>query len=214
MSSVAEAWLRVRDDVATYGRGRAEVVAVTKSQPAPIVLEVVRSGCLRIGENYARELADKSAVLPADVEVHFIGRLQTNKVRLVAPMVSLWQTVDRPSLVDEIARRAPGADVLIQVGLTTDPGKGGCGESDLDELLERSRSAGLSVRGLMTVGPTSADIVETRRVFAETRRLAETRGLRELSMGMSADWRIGIDEGSTLVRIGTAIFGERPPTAR
>ena len=211
MPSVADAWRRIDTEVSERSGGRSRVVAVSKSQPLESIIEVTAAGCRRIGENYAQELAGKRPGLPDGVEIHFIGQLQTNKVRLVAGMVSLWHTVDRPSLVLEIAKRAPGAEVLLQVDLTGEPGKGGCSESELDPLLEMAGANGLAVRGLMTVGPTSADIDETRRVFAATRRLAESRGLPELSMGMSADWPIGVDEGSTLVRIGTAIFGHRPP---
>ena len=213
MPSVADAWRRIDDEVAARSQGRTAVVAVSKAQSIEAIDEVVRAGCRRIGENYAQELVGKRPRLPGGVEVHFIGQLQTNKVRLVADAVSLWQTVDRPGLVHEIAKRAPGASVLIQVDLTDEPGKGGCSESDVDVLLDLARSKGLSVRGLMTVGPTSGDIATTRRVFAATRRLADSRGLPEVSMGMSADWTIGVDEGSTLVRIGTAIFGHRPPAS-
>lgn len=203
----------MNDEVATRSAGRTAVVAVSKAQPVEAIDEVVRAGCRRIGENYAQELVGKRPRLPDGVEVHFIGQLQTNKVRLVADVVSLWHTVDRPGLVHEIAKRAPGSAVLIQVDLTDEPGKGGCPESEVDGLLDLGRSSGLSVRGLMTVGPTSGDVATTRRVFAATRRLADSRGLPEVSMGMSADWRIGVDEGSTLVRLGTAIFGHRPPVS-
>lgn len=164
-----------------------------------------------IGENYAQELLGKRSVaVDAGVAIHFVGRLQTNKVRLVADAVSVWETIDRGALVDEIARRAPGATVLIQVDPTDAPGKGGCPPDEVPALLARARSADLVVDGLMTVGPTSGGPEAARAGFRIVRRLADELGLSTCSMGMTDDLEVAIEEGSTRVRVGTALFGPRP----
>ena len=164
-----------------------------------------------IGENYAQELLGKQAVAAdAGVAIHFVGRLQSNKVRLVAEAVSVWESVDRPSLVDEIAHRAPGATVLIQVNATGEPGKGGCRPADAGRLVERARAAGLVVDGLMTIGPTEGGPEAARPAFGTVRRLVEELDLTTCSMGMTDDLEIAVEEGTTRVRLGTALFGPRP----
>jgi pyridoxal phosphate enzyme (YggS family) len=165
-----------------------------------------------IGENYAQELLEKRAVADdAGLAIHFIGRLQSNKVRLVADAVAVWETVDRPALVDEIARRAPGATVLIQVNATGEPNKGGCPPDDIRALLEQARSAGLAVDGLMTVGPTEGGAEAARPAFRVVRSLVDELGLATCSMGMTDDLEVAVEEGTTRVRLGTALFGPRPP---
>lgn len=192
-------------------RGPVAVCAVTKGFGADTVSLAHRLGCDAIGENYAQEtLAKIAATGSTHPPVHFIGRLQTNKVKALAAVVDVWQSVDRPALVDEIAKRAPGAKVFIQVNATGEPDKGGCAVSDTAALVERARAAGLLVLGLMTVGPTTPDPQRSRETFAVVRRLADQLGLEGCSMGMSGDVDIALAEGSTLVRVGTALFGERP----
>jgi uncharacterized pyridoxal phosphate-containing UPF0001 family protein len=144
-------------------------------------------------------------------EVHFIGRLQTNKVRLVADLVDVWASLDRASVVDEVAKRVPSARVLIQVDTTADPGKGGCPVADVPALVARARDRGLAVEGLMTVGPTGAPAEAARAGFRQVRKLVDDLDLEVCSMGMSGDLVVAVEEGSTEVRIGTALFGPRPP---
>jgi PLP dependent protein len=164
-----------------------------------------------IGENYAQELLGKrSAAVAGGAAIHFIGRLQSNKVRLVADAVAVWETVDRPSLVEEVARRAPGATVLIQVNATAEPAKGGCPPDEVGALLERARSAGLAVDGLMTIGPTEGGPEAARPAFRLVRQLVDELGLVTCSMGMTDDLEIAVEEGTTRVRLGTALFGPRP----
>lgn len=192
-------------------RGPVVLCAVTKGFGADAVTLAHRLGCDAVGENYAQETVAKIGETgSAHPPVHFIGRLQTNKVKALAAVVDVWQSVDRPALVDEIAKRAPGAKVFIQVNATGEPDKGGCAVSDTAALVERARAAGLSVLGLMTVGPTTPDPQRTRETFAAVRRLADELGLEGCSMGMSGDVDIALAEGTTLVRVGTALFGERP----
>jgi pyridoxal phosphate enzyme (YggS family) len=189
-----------------------EVVAVTKGFGSDAVAAAVDAGCTMIGENYAQELRAKMTDLPAQVRrprVHFIGRLQSNKVRQLAALVDVWESVDRDRLLDEIARRCPGATVLLQVNSTGEAGKGGCPPLEVEALAARARSQGLDLDGLMTVGPTDGDPVATRRAFELTRRLTDDLGVPTCSMGMSADLELAVESGSTRVRVGTALFGDR-----
>jgi PLP dependent protein len=164
-----------------------------------------------IGENYAQELlAKRPTAVAAGVAVHFIGRLQSNKVRLVADTVSVWESIDRPALVDEVARRAPGATVLLQVNTTGEEDKGGCLPDDVAGLLARATAAGLVVDGLMTVGPTEGGAEAARAGFRLVRGLVDELGLRTCSMGMTDDLAVAVEEGTTRVRLGTALFGPRP----
>lgn len=199
----------MRDRIARAGGGdEVSIVAVTKSFGSDAVEAALAAGCRSIGENYAQELVAKRDVLSA-AEVHFIGQLQTNKVRQVAGLVDVYETVDRRRLADEIAKRDPGANVLVQVDTTDEPGKGGVPLADLDELVEHVRSAGLDLIGLMTVGPTVGGPAAAARGFSQVRAAVDRLGLSVCSMGMTSDLEVAVAEGSTQVRVGTAIFGER-----
>jgi PLP dependent protein len=193
---------------------RVTVIAVTKAFGVEAVRAAVAAGCRDIGENYAQELVDKMREYGDHDRptVHFIGRLQSNKVKMLAPVVDVWQSVDRASLVDEIARRAPGARIFVQVNATGEADKGGCDPGLVPELVETARARGLRVEGLMVVGPTDGDSQRTAAAFATVAALAREVGVSELSMGMSDDLDLALDAGSTMVRIGSAIFGGRPPT--
>jgi len=190
---------------------RVAVVGVTKGFGADAVTAAVAAGCDAIGENYAQELLDKRAAIERlGPEVHFIGRLQRNKVRQLAGLVDVWCSLDRASAIDEVAKRAPGGRVLIQVDTTGDPGKGGCDVGETAALVDRATERGLIVRGLMTVGPTGGDSEAARSGFRRVRALVDDLGLDECSMGMSGDLVVAVEEGSTEVRVGTALFGPRP----
>lgn len=218
-AEVAERLAEARGRIAASGGeasgGRqVRVVAVTKTFGPDAMRAALAAGCDAVGENYAQELVAKMAAFGPDEprpEVHFIGRLQSNKVRSLAPLVDVWQSVDRASVVREIARHAPGARILVQVNATDEPGKGGCAPDDVRELVGAARAAGLEVLGLMTVGPTDGDPDVTREAFATTRRLCDQLGLEVCSMGMTHDLEIAVEEGATMVRLGTALFGSRRP---
>ena len=188
------------------------VVGVTKGFGADAIVAAVAAGCEAIGENYAQELLDKRATIERlGPEVHFIGRLQRNKVRHLAGLVDVWCSLDRAAAIDEVAKRAPGGRVLIQVDTTGDPAKGGCDVGEVAALVDRATERGLIVRGLMTVGPTEGDSETARPGFRRVRALVDDLGLDECSMGMSGDLVVAVEEGSTEVRVGTALFGARPP---
>ena len=199
---------------AVVGEGRAAdiaVLAVTKTFGPDVVQAAMAAGCRAVGENYAQELAAKFGDLEPRPEVHFIGQLQTNKVRLVAPFVAVYETVDRSSLAAEIAKRAPGARVLVQVDTSNEPGKGGCPVADVAALVDTCRGLGLHIEGLMTVGPTEGGPEAARPGFRKVRQLVDALGLTVCSMGMSDDLEVAVSEGSTEVRVGSALFGSRPP---
>jgi pyridoxal phosphate enzyme (YggS family) len=203
----------VQRRIAGSGGRDVTVVAVTKGFGPDAIECAVAAGCIHVGENYAQELLSKRDAA-ASASVHFIGRLQTNKVRSIADVVDVWETVDRGSVVDELARRAPGARVLLQLNATGEADKGGCPVDEVDGLFEHARAAGLEVLGLMTVGPTEGGPEAARPAFRTVRRRCDDLGLTVCSMGMSDDLEVAVAEGSTEVRVGTALFGRRPPHAR
>ncbi len=227
--SVADALAQVRERIASAAReagrspGSVDLLAVSKGQDASRVREAYAAGQRRFGENYAQELAAKATALAdlADIEWHFIGHLQRNKVKDVVPRARLVETVDRVDLAREIDKRAttPIA-ILIEVNVGGEAQKSGCAPSDLAALC---RAIGdlpnLRLRGLMTVPPAVDDARDARPFFARLREAAaelRAAGLDpgpELSMGMSSDFEEAIAEGATLVRVGTAIFGARPAKA-
>jgi PLP dependent protein len=205
--------LRARiDGVERPWSHRVAVVGVTKGFGAEAIDAAVAGGCDAIGENYAQELLDKRGTIERlRPEVHFIGQLQRNKVRQLAGLVDVWSSLDRASVIDEVAKRVPGAHVLVQVDTSGDPAKGGCDVADVPALVDRAIERGLVVRGLMTVGPTGRDGEAARPGFRQVRALVDRLDLDECSMGMSADLEVAVEEGSTQVRVGTALFGSRPP---
>jgi PLP dependent protein len=214
-ASVGERLATVRARIGAVDRPwthAVDVVAVTKGFEPEVIEAAVAAGCRCIGENYAQELAGKHEVIERlGPHVHFIGHLQSNKVRLVAPLVGVWETVDRVSIATEIARRSTGARVLIQVNATAEESKSGCPPDDVAALVGHARGAGLDVGGLMTIGPTDGDIDRTTRAFVQTRSLVDELGLDVCSMGMSGDYELAVACGSTQVRLGSILFGPRPP---
>ncbi|HEX3332915.1 MAG TPA: alanine racemase [Acidimicrobiales bacterium] len=186
------------------------VVAVTKGFGSDAVQAAVEAGLHDIGENYAAELESKAPAVVSAVPVvwHFLGAVQRNKVARLAPIVGLWESVARAEEGARIARFAPGAKVLVEVDTTGLPGRNGCAPSDAGPLVADLRAVGLDVRGLMTV---AAPGEAARTAFEAVARLADDLGLEERSMGMSDDLEAAVAAGTTMVRIGRALFGERPP---
>jgi pyridoxal phosphate enzyme (YggS family) len=213
-TAVAQAIEDVRARIERAGGDpeHVRIVAVTKGQPAAAVDAAAAAGVLHAGESYPQELLAKLPDVTAPVEWHWIGRLQRNKVRLLAPVVALWESVDRADLAAEIARRAPGAAVLVQVNVSGASSQGGCAPDRVATLVADCRAEQLEVRGLMAIGAQGGpDVVQ--RGFRTVRELADDLGLPERSMGMSSDLELAIAEGSTSVRIGSALFGARGGTS-
>lgn len=204
----------VRARIATAGGdpGAVTLVAVTKGFPPALAVAAAEAGLSDLGENYAQELVpkvDAVAVSGATPRWHFLGNLQRNKVRALAPHVALWQSVDREALGAEIARRAPGASVLVQVNLSGEPQKGGCTRDEAAPLTEALAGLGLVVAGLMGVAPAGTP-EDARPGFRWLRAEVDRLGLSTCSMGMSADLEVAVEEGTTMVRVGTGLFGSRP----
>jgi pyridoxal phosphate enzyme (YggS family) len=202
----------VRHRIAARGRDPRDVriVAMTKGFGADAVTAAVDAGLVDCGENYAQALLAKVDEVPASARWHFLGPVQRNKVRALAPHVALWQSIDRDAAVVAVARHQPGAAVLVQVNLAADPQRPGAGWADAAALVEAARASGLDVQGLM--GVASPDLDQARRQFRRLAELARALEVHELSMGMSGDLEVAVDEGATMVRIGTALFGARPGT--
>jgi len=207
---VAERLAALYDRIARAGGAGVQVLPVTKTFGIDACWAAHRAGLSAVGENYAQEVVAKLGGLALPFGVHFIGQLQTNKVRALAPVVTVYETVDRLSLVTELAKRVPGAAVLIQVAPESQEGKGGCPIAEVPALVEAAQAAALEVRGLMTVGPTLGGPEAARPGFRAARSLLDRLGLSMLSMGMTDDLEVAVQEGSTQVRVGSALFGERP----
>ena len=209
---VAGRLTRIRARIAGLSDRAVQVVAVTKAHPVEVAAAALAAGCVELGESYAQELVPKAAALAGSDPAprwHFIGRLQTNKVRQLAGVVDLWQSVDRASVAAEIARRAPGVSVLVQLDLAGLPDRGGCPPDAAPDLVRHCTELGLEVRGLMGVGPPGPPEA-ARPGFRLMRSMADDLGLAECSMGMSGDLDIAVEEGSTIVRLGSALVGPRP----
>jgi pyridoxal phosphate enzyme (YggS family) len=217
---------RIAAAAAAAGRAAGDVtlIAVSKKMPVEDVASAIAADQLDFGENYAQELRDKRAALDAaagDANWHFIGPLQANKVKYVAGKVALLHTIDSIELLDEVARRTPAGATqkcLVQVNVAGEQRKHGVATGDLAAVLDRFGAHGnLRCVGLMLIPPLGEEAEASRPHFAALRALRDAeRGkaranvdLVHLSMGMSHDLEVAIAEGATLVRVGTAIFGER-----
>jgi pyridoxal phosphate enzyme (YggS family) len=210
-------------------RDRSEItlVGVSKRKASSLVADGARAGIRHMGENYVQEAQAKLPEIHGLLEPdqiprwHFIGQLQRNKARFVARLFDVIETVDRPALGEELDRRAAQAgrrlEILLQVNLSGEEQKGGVDPGELAALLEASRRwERLDATGLMTVPAASEDPEATRSSFARLRELRDEHleapggsTLRELSMGMSGDFEVAIEEGATMIRVGSALFGAR-----
>jgi hypothetical protein len=214
-AQVGERLNLVRGEIASLGvdPDAVTIVAVTKAREVPVVVAAHDAGLVDIGENYAQELVAKAdapdLVDRPSIRWHAIGRLQRNKVRLLAPHISLWQAVDRLALGTEIARRSPEARVLVQVNVSGEPQKGGCEPEATAELVEDLSALGLTVEGLMGVASVGGGS-RAAGEFSRLRALVDEIGLHTCSMGMSGYYREAIAEGANMLRLGTVLVGERP----
>jgi pyridoxal phosphate enzyme (YggS family) len=200
---------------------QVKVVVVSKTQPLERVREAVGAGIRDFGENRSRELVEKADRLERNITWHFIGHMQTNKVRQVVGRASLIHSVDSERLAVAIAEEAAGRGirqkVLLQVNVAEEESKSGLGVKDLPQaLLNIMSMRSICVKGLMTIAPLTGDEDKIRRVFCglrelrdETARLSPETDLELLSMGMTNDYEIAVEEGANLLRLGTAVFGPR-----
>lgn len=205
-------------------QGRAQLIAVTKTKPVTMLREAYDAGCRQFGENKVQEMVDKQPQLPADISWHLIGHLQTNKVKYIAPFVALIHSVDSLKLLQEINKQALKhnriIDCLLQIYIADEETKFGLLPSEAESLLNSSDLDNLlNVRivGLMGLATNTDNTEQIRQEFRGLKMLYDKLAtiqrpmvqFSELSMGMSGDYPIAVEEGSTLVRIGSAIFGSR-----
>ena len=227
MGSIADNLARIRrrmaDAAARAGRDENSVrlVAVSKTKPVAMMKEAIQAGVRILGENYVQEAIPKIEAIDLDVQFHFIGHLQSKKARQVVPHFSMIHSVDSVKLAEEISKRSLAAgkvmDILIQVNVAGEESKFGIRPEELRPLLEQiAPLEGVAVKGLMTMPPYFDQPERVRPFFRVLRELAgalegavKSVTLEELSMGMSGDFEVAIEEGATLVRVGTSIFGER-----
>lgn len=194
-----------------------KLVAVSKFKPVEDILEAYEAGQRAFAESRPQELAAKAAVLPGDIEWHFIGHLQTNKIRLILPYVTLVQSVDSIHLLEELDRQASGSgrtvDCLLEVHISGEESKQGFAPSEMAQVVEECRRfRNVNIKGVMGMASLSGDEKLIHSEFRILRQLADkfgNSGLGIVSMGMTSDYRIAVQEGTNLVRIGTAIFGNR-----
>ncbi len=206
------------------GRSPNEVtlVAVTKTVDLERIRAAIRSGARVFGENYVQEAREKISAITEPVEWHFIGHLQRNKAKYVVRLFDVVETVDNIKLAAELQKRAEGIKkiqpVLVQVNVSGEKSKAGISPENLPELLKFiSKNTSLEFRGLMTLPPYFEDPEQARPYFRRLRELRDQMAerfpsltFRDLSMGMSGDFEVAIEEGATIIRVGTAIFGKRP----
>lgn len=213
---------RIAEAAARSGRSASLItlVAVTKTHPVEVIREAYGAGLRHFGENRVQEALLKIEALPSDIQWHLIGQLQTNKINKILGKFTLVHAVDSWDLAQALSARVgeDGQDILLEVNSSGEASKAGVAPDRALELAERVAGLpGLRLRGLMTVGPLTEDPGRQREAFKRSKGLFdEMRGLNwtgkdfsTLSMGMSGDFEIAIEEGSTLVRVGTALFGAR-----
>lgn len=198
------------------------LIAVSKTKPIELLKQAYDAGARDFGENKVQEIVEKYDQMPADVKWHMIGHLQTNKVKYIIDKVSMIHSVDSYKLALEISKQAVKAnvcmDILIEVNVGEEDSKFGVATNDTEELVKKiSVLPGIRIRGLMTVAPYVDFAEENRSIFCTLRQLSvdinskniDNVNMDCLSMGMSGDYEVAISEGSTLVRVGTSIFGSR-----
>lgn len=201
------------------------LIAVSKTKPAEMLLEAYEAGQRLFGENYVQDLIGKQPELPADMEFHFIGHLQTNKVKYIAPFIACIQSVDSLKILKEINKQAAKndrvIDCLLEFSIAENDSKFGFNLDEVQELLKSESYQSMQnirICGVMGMGSFSDDTDRSRREYKKLKSIfdqlkaeffASDESFKEVSMGMSADYQIAIEEGSTMVRVGTDIFGER-----
>ena len=217
---------RVRDEIAEkclkIGRNPAEItlIAVSKTYGYESVLDAVNCGQRNFGENWAQELVEKYDFVPKDVSWHFIGHLQTNKAKYVVPRAEFIHSVDKLKLAEEIGKIArkhnKSQSILLEIKTSEEATKHGLtSENEIEEIAGFCKeNQNINLVGLMTMAPFTEDEKKIRQSFTQLRHLKDQLngkgfGLTELSMGMTGDFEIALEEGATMLRIGTAIFGTR-----
>lgn len=221
-----EQYIRIKKEL---DQKNVTLVAVSKTKPVEDILELYNLGHRDFGENYVQEMVDKYEALPRDIRWHFIGHLQTNKAKYIAPFVHLIHGVDSLKLLKEVHKQSAKlnrvTDVLLQVHIAQEDTKFGLDKTELDDILNTNSNQldelkNVQIKGLMGMASFTDDQEQIRKEFRQLKNIFQQaqlqttpdsyrNKLQTLSMGMSSDYRIAVEEGSTLVRIGSLLFGER-----
>ena len=202
---------RVREEIAGIGRrpDQVEILAAVKYVPSEELDVLAEAGVMLVGENRAQDLVAKAQAHPGRFTWDFIGHLQSRKVRQILPYVRYIHSVASDSVLEQLARHAaPGTRVLVEVNVAGDAAKTGVAPDQLPGFLERCP---VTVVGLMTMPPLASKAEDSRPYFAALRELAEQHELRELSMGTSQDYLVAVQEGATIVRLGTTLYTSKTP---
>ena len=227
-TDVTKAWNEISEDIVkaakAAGRNPKEItlMAVTKTVPPERVNEAIEAGCSLLGENKVQELLEKYEYYDKRARIHFIGRLQTNKVKYIVDKVDMIESVDSIRLVEEIEKRCAAIgkimDILIEVNIAEEGSKGGFLYEEVPQIVEEiGKFSHIKLCGFMTIGRFGAEIEETRGYFQKmhallvdiTGKKIDNKDISILSMGMSGDYEIAVQEGATIVRVGRRLFGER-----
>ncbi len=203
----------IQETVSLRAENPVTIVAVTKGFGVDAVRAATKAGIYDIGENYAQEMIKKRDLLVKEEEGemnrwHFIGNLQRNKVRKISNTVFMWQTISSFALGEEVAKRSESSRLLVQVNMSGSKTQGGIPPKEVPPIVEKFSGAGINIEGLMTIG-SNADRDATMVHFSDLKKLANSLGLSECSMGMSNDYDLALEAGATILRLGTAIFGNR-----
>ena len=210
LEQIRERLEQINEIIAAKAQNQVDLIAVTKGFTHEEVNVASELGIKNFGENYAQELLAKNPLVDAEISWHYIGQLQSNKIRKVSHLVDVWHSVTSLKLAREIHNRNDQAKILLQVSVLGPSNSKGFEVEELPDLIFQLRDENIDVSGLMTMG-VPGDMVATRFVFERLRKLADTFELSECSMGMSDDFEIALESGSSMIRIGSAIFGNRRP---
>ena len=208
---------KIQNACSRSDRKREEItlITVTKTHPVKIIREAYDLGIRDFGENRVQELLKKKEQLPEDIHWHLIGHLQSNKAKYIAPFIHCVHSIDSIETAKELSKRAEQnqrtIDVLLEINVAGETTKEGMAPRECEKLLSEisGQATSLVLRGFMTIAPYEEPEL-VRPFFRELRRLRDQFGLRDLSMGMTNDFEVAIEEGATMIRIGSALFGERP----
>ena len=201
---------QINEIIDAKAQKQVTLVGVTKGLTHEEVNIASELGIKNFGENYAQELLMKNSLVDPEISWHFIGQLQSNKIRKISHLVDVWHSVTSLKLAREIHKRNHQAKILLQVSLRGPSNSKGFEVDQLPQLISELRDKNIGISGLMTMG-VPGDVIATRVVFEKLRKLADTFELPECSMGMSDDFEIALESGASIIRVGSAIFGNRRP---
>ena len=199
---------RITSLIQAKAQNQVTLIGVTKGFTHEEVNIASKLGIKNFGENYAQELLTKYPLVDSGINWHYIGQLQSNKIRKIAHLIDVWHSVTSLKLAREIHKRNNKAQILLQVSLMGPSNTKGFEVQELPDVVDELRAENIGISGLMTMGVPN-DLVATRSVFEKLRQLANTYELPECSMGMSDDFEVALESGSSMIRVGSAIFGNR-----